>query len=404
MTTPRPGDWAARAARVIPGGSSTGSKRPAALYGSADAHAPTHFVRAAGCHLDSADGPTLTDFTMSLGAVALGYADPGVTAAVQATAAAGNVAGLSHVLEVEVAERLCEVIPCAEQVRFLKTGAEGVAAAVRIARTATRRDLVIGCGYFGWLDWWSRAAGVPEGAAADFLAVPYDDVQALEQAVAVAGDRLAAVIIEPVIERLPDVGWLRRARELCEIAGAVLIFDEVKTGFRVHSGGYQARAGVRPHLAVFGKALANGYPLSAVVGERAVMEATTRTWISSTLAGEGVALAAAGAVLDRHATSDVCGALWRAGERQMAIAREVIAGSGVAGVAVHGIPPMWFLRVDDAGHETRLLQSLTTHGVLLKRGAYNFAALPHDRAAEDALRAALTAALADSDRPSPAPR
>lgn len=396
-------DWAARAARVIPGGSSTGSKRPAALYGSADAHAPTHFVRAAGCHLDTAGGRTLTDFTMSLGAVALGYADPGVTAAVQGAAAAGNVSGLSHVLEVELAERLCEVIPCAEQVRFLKSGAEGVAAAVRIARAATGRDLVIGCGYFGWLDWWSRAAGVPEGAVADFVAVAFDDVGALERAVSVAGDRLAAVILEPVIERLPDAGWVRRARELCDRAGAVLILDEMKTGFRLHAGGYQALADVRPHLAVFGKALANGYPLSAVVGERAVMEATTRTWISSTLAGEGVALAAAGAVLDRHAAADVCGALWSAGERQMAIASEAIAASGLDGVAVGGIPPMWFLKVDDAGYETRLLQSVTTHGVLLKRGAYNFPALPHDRAAEEALRGALAAALADSADPSPAP-
>lgn len=397
-------DWTARAARVIPGGSSTGSKRPAALYGLADAHAPSHFVRSAGCQLETTDGDTLTDFTMSLGAVALGYADPGVTAAVQAAAAAGNVAGLSHVLEVELAERLCEVIPCAEQVRFLKSGAEGVAAAVRIARTATGRDLVVGCGYFGWLDWWSRAAGVPEGAAEDFVPIPFDDVGALERAVTAAGDRLAAVIIEPVIERLPDVGWLRRARELCDRAGAVLIFDEMKTGFRVHSGGYQARSGVLPHLAVFGKALANGFPLSAVVGERAVMEAATRTWISSTLAGEGVALAAAGAVLDRHAATDVCGALWSAGERQMAIARVAIAASGVAGVAVHGVPPMWFLRVEDAGRETRLLESLVGHGVLLKRGAYNFAALPHDSAAEDYLRAALVAALADSAGPSLAPR
>lgn len=399
-----PGEWAARAARVIPGGSSTGSKRPAALYGDAAAQAPTHFVRASGCRVWTADGLALTDFTMSLGAVALGYADPGVTRAVCEAASAGNVAGLPSVREVELAERLCQVIPCAEQVRFMKSGAEAVATAVRIARAATGRDVVVGCGYFGWLDWWTTAAGVPRGASADFVGVPFDDVPALEEAVALAGGRLAAVILEPVVERIPRPGWVSRARELCERAGAVLILDEVKTGFRLNLGGYHGHAGARPHLAVVGKALANGYPLAAVVGERAVMEAATRTWISSTLAGETVALAAAGAVLDRHASEDVCAAIWSSGERQLSVARQAVAASGVFGVAVHGIAPMWFLRVDDAARETRLLESLARHGVLLKRGAYNFASPAHDAAAEAALGDALAAALAEIASDGPAPR
>src|SRR5215212_7310456 len=122
--------WRRRAAAAIVGGASTGSKRPEALYGDSAPALPTHFVRAAGCELTTTGGQTLIDCTMALGAVALGYADPHVTGRVVDAAAAGNVAGLSHVLEVEVAERLCDVIPCAEAVRFLKTGAEAVAAAV----------------------------------------------------------------------------------------------------------------------------------------------------------------------------------------------------------------------------------------------------------------------------------
>ncbi len=399
MTRDRGDDWAARAARVIPGGASTGSKRPEALYGRLDGHAPTHFVRASGCTVETPAGHILTDFTMSLGAVALGYAHPPVTAAVQAAAAIGNVAGLSHVSEVELAERLCDVIPCAEQVRFLKSGAEGVAAAVRIARTLTGRDVVLGCGYFGWLDWWHGNPGVPAGAVADFVAIPFNDVDALESEVAAAGDRLAAIILEPTIERLADEAWVRRARALCDSSGAVLILDEVKTGFRLHVAGFQGLAGIRPHLAVLGKALANGYPLAAVVGERAVMEAATRTWISSTLAAESTALAAAGAVLDQHAAFDVCGALWKVGQRQMAIAAEAIAASGLADVAVQGVPPMWFLRFADAGRETRFLESLTAHGVLLKRGAYNFASLAHDEVAQAALAAGLEMALAGAGQP-----
>src|SRR5919199_1516086 len=176
-------DWRARAAGVLPTGASTGSKRPEALYGSADAAGPTHFVRASGCRVVDADGATYIDCTMALGAVALGYAEPRVTQSVIEAAAAGNVAGLSSVREVELAERLHALIPCAERVQFLKTGAEAVAAAVRIARTYTGRDVVVASGYFGWLDWASDARGVPAAARADVRRVPFDDVRALEQAV-----------------------------------------------------------------------------------------------------------------------------------------------------------------------------------------------------------------------------
>lgn len=388
--------WAARAARVIPGGTSTGSKRPAALYGHEATTAPTHYVRAHGCRVVLADGRELIDFTMALGSVAFGYADADVTAAVQQAAARGSVAGLAHTSEVEVAERLCAVVPCAERVRFLKTGAEGVAAAVRLARTVTGRDLVLGSGYFGWLDWWSEAAGVPAGVRADYRALPFDDIDALERAVTEAGPRLAAVVLEPVQERLPSTAWLEAARAAADRAGAVLVFDEVKTGFRVHQGGYHAVCGVLPDVAVFGKAMANGHPLAAVVGRASVLDAAARTWISSTLAGETLALAAAAAVLDRHAREDVCARLAATGERQMAAVRRVLEATAVPGVALHGIPPMWFLRHADAGAETRLLEHATRHGLLLKRGAYQFAALAHDAESTRRLEEGLTAALRDA--------
>lgn len=397
--TPRPGTgspadertWSARAARVIPGGSSTGSKRPAALYGSDDGVAPTHYVSANGCRVVTAGGRELTDFTMALGSVGLGYADHGVTHAVREAAVLGNVSGLASVREVEVAERLTEVIPCAEQVRFLKSGAEGVAAAVRLARAATGRDLVIGSGYFGWLDWWSEAPGVPRGVRDDYHAIPFDDVPALRAAVSEAGDRLAAIVLEPVQERLPSPAWAAEARRLCDSAGAVLVFDEIKTGFRLRPGGYQEFSGTKPHLAVFGKALANGYPLSAVVGEGAVMEVARRTWISSTLAGENIALAAAAVVLERHAREDVCAVMRGIGEAQMRVARAAVGDD--AGVEVLGIPPMWFLRYDDPARETRTLEALVERGVLLKRGAYNFPSPAHDRAALALLADALPEAL-----------
>lgn len=370
-------DWRARAAAIIPGGASTGSKRPEALYGLA-ASGPTHFVSASGCRLVTAGGTELLDCTMALGAVALGYADEAVTRAVVEVASQGNVAGLSHVLEVEVAERLCEVIPCAEQVRFLKSGAEGVAAAVRIARAHTGRSLVLGSGYFGWLDWWSEGPGIPPGAHADFRAIPFDDVQALDDAVRETGDALAAIVIEPVVERLPSDEWIAAARRHCDERGAVLVFDEMKTGFRLRTGGFQEYAGVTPDLAVFGKALANGYPLSAVVGRAQVMEAARSTWISSTLAGEAVALAAARAVLDWHARGEVCETLWKVGAEMCRAVERAIAGARIDGVRVRGIPPMWFLDFDDEARRSRFLELALEGGVLLKRGAYNFASVAHD--------------------------
>jgi glutamate-1-semialdehyde aminotransferase len=159
-------DWRSRAADVIPGGSSTGSRRPDVLYGSRafDAAVPTHYERADGCYLWSPDGRRFIDCGMALGAVGIGYADPAITRAVIDAASRGNVSALPHRLEVEVAERLVQVIPSAEQVRFLRTGAEANAAAIRMARALTGREYIVACGYFGWLDWCSDAAGVPASA------------------------------------------------------------------------------------------------------------------------------------------------------------------------------------------------------------------------------------------------
>src|SRR5574338_1506065 len=187
-------DWRSRAADVIPGGASTGSKRPVALYGDASTTGPTHFVRANGCTIVTTGDRTLIDCTMALGSVAIGYADDAITRAVLNAAALGNVAGLSHTSEVEIADRLCDIIPCAEQVRFLKSGAEAVSAAVRIARTYTGKSKVVGAGYFGWHDWASESAGVPAAARSDVMRAAFDDVAAMEAACSKAGSDLAAVV------------------------------------------------------------------------------------------------------------------------------------------------------------------------------------------------------------------
>jgi glutamate-1-semialdehyde 2,1-aminomutase len=375
-------EWAARAAELLPTGASTGSKRPEAIYGTAGTAGPTHFVRASGCRIETTDGSELVDCTMALGAVAIGYGEPKITRAVLDTVAQGTVSGLSHVLEVDVAERFCNVVPCAERVQFLKTGAEAMSAAVRVARTYTGRSLVIGSGYFGWHDWCSTQPGVPEGVRRDYRAVPFDDVAALDQAVRDAGGQLAAIAIEPVVEHMASPEWIARARALCDEHGAALIFDEMKTGFRLATGGYQQASGVTPDLAAFGKALANGFPLAAVCGRADLMDCLKRTWISSTLASEGSALAAAIGVLDWHENVEVCEELARIGGEMRALVSGALKASGLEGVSMHGLDPMWLLKFESPDAEGRFVSLAAQHGALFKRGAYNFAALAHD---EDAL-------------------
>ena len=363
--------WRPRAAAIIPGGASTGSKRPEALFGERVGELPTHFTRASGCRIQTAEGRELIDCTMALGAVTLGYADDVVTQAVLEAASNGNVCGLSPAMEVDVAERLAELIPCAEQVRFLKTGAEGVAAAVRIARAHTGRAVVIACGYFGWLDWSSDASGVPESVRVDIVRVPYDDVDALETTAKHLGDRLAAIVLEPVIERLPSVEWIAEARRACDESGAVLIFDEIKTGFRLKPGGYQELVDVAPDLAVFGKALANGYPL----------------------ASETVSLAAARAVIEWHARAEVCESLGDIGAEMRSAVDRAIVASRVEGVRVDGLDHMWLIRFDSPARESRFLELAVEAGVLFKRGAYDFPSLAHDEEAIAEIESAASSAL-----------
>jgi glutamate-1-semialdehyde 2,1-aminomutase len=378
--------WRERAETLLPTGASTGSKRFTALWGgdTDGEELPTHFVSASGCRIVAVHGKQFLDCTMALGSVALGYGEPRVSRAVVDAVAEGSVSGLSSWREVELAERLHTLIPCAERVQLLKTGAEATSAAVRLARTYTGRDRVIASGYFGWHDWASeKSEGVPAAVRSDTIRVPFDDVAALERAVADAGSGLAAIIVEPVVERAASDAWLRRARELCDASGAALIFDEMKTGFRVAPGGYQERCGITPDLATFGKALANGFPLAAVVGHAALMDAARRTWISSTLASESSALAAALAVLDWHEEADICGSLAETGRELRATFDRAIEASGVAGVSTDGIDPMFLLRWDDPARESYFVRAAANAGVILKRGAYNFAAIAHD---EDALR------------------
>lgn len=362
--------WATRAAGSVAGFTSTRSKGPEAMFGGPDG--PSHMVRSSGCRVETADGRTLIDWSMALGAVSLGYGHARVTRAAVRAAKDGAVGPLAPTLEVRLAERLVAAYPGAKQARFFKSGAEAVACAVRLARAQTGRESVVHCGYHGWLDGPTSGVGVPLGASALWRSVPFDDIAALETAVREV--RPAAIVLEPVVERAPLIAWLRAARAAADASGAALIFDEIKTAFRLAKGGAAERFGVRPDLAVLGKALANGFPLAAVVGRADLMARVRETWVSSTLSTELVALAAADAVLDVWERQDVAGHITRVGVRIMdALDKALKSGEP----RLLGLPEMWFLRFQDPDLERRFLLGCVQRGVLLKRGAYNFPSLAH---------------------------
>jgi glutamate-1-semialdehyde 2,1-aminomutase len=385
--------------KYIAGFTSTGSKRPETLFGTHDPDLPSRMSRSSGCQVWDEQGREYVDYIMGLGSVALGYSHPEVTRAAAQAVEAGVVGPLAPVLEEELGTEICRLIPWIEQVRFLKTGAEAMAAAVRLARLATGREHILGCGYHGWLDWCQGAAGVPHSTRLLYGELPFNEPAQARERIRSAGDRLAAVVFEPVIVTEPNADWLRVLREETARAGALLVVDEIKTVCRLAVGGASERYHIRPDLVVLGKALANGFPLAAVGGRSDIMAGVGRTWISSTLATEFVSLAAAKATLDVMVSRQVPHHLGRVGARLLdglvALHREhsdLIAGVG-------GIPEMCFLQYGDETVSRAVTAACAQTGLLFKRSAYNFVSLAHHDAIIDRTLEQLREALSTVAKP-----
>ena len=380
----------------VAGLTSTGSKRPAALFGDAPGAWHLRMVSSAGCRVRGDDGKEYLDCIMALGAVALGYAHPEVRDAAVDAVGRGAIGPVSPVEEEALAEDLQRLMPHLERVRFLKTGAEAVAAAIRLSRAWTGRDHVLGAGYFGWLDWCSHEAGVPEPVQRLFGAIPFNDAEETRAAIRAAGDDLACVVVEPVIEEAPSPEWLRVLREETRRVGAVLVFDEIKTALRIAPGGAVERWAGEPDLVVLGKAIANGFPLSAVGGREEIMRGVEQTWISSTMATEFVSLAASRATLRVATTGRLHEHVGRVGQRFYAgLARIARAYPGLV-TGVGGIPEMCFLRFAREEASSRVAIACAREGLLFKRSAYNFVSLAHQEADIDAALAILELAMAEA--------
>ena len=268
---------------------------------------PFFIERGRGSKVWDVDGNEYIDFVNSLAAVTLGYCDEDVDRAVQKQMENGVIFSLPHKLEMEVAEKLIKVVPCAEKVRFAKNGTDATSASIRIARAYTGKEHIAVCGYHGWQDWYigstTRDLGVPQSVKELTHKFEYNNIESLEK---IFQEReLACVIMEPMNVEYPKDGFLKGVKELAHKNNALFILDETITGFRYSLGGAQELFGVTPDLATFGKGMANGYPLSAVVGSNEVMQKVEDIFFSGTFGGETLSLAAASKIIDKYKKEQV---------------------------------------------------------------------------------------------------
>lgn len=331
-----------RAEQTIPLGSQTFSKSrtqyPVGI-------SPLYAAKARGAEIWDIDGNRYIDLVSALASVTLGYGDKDVERAVRKQLKRGVSMSLPGFLESEVAELIVEMVPSAEMVRFGKNGTDATSAAIRLARAYTGRDHVIVCGYHGWQDWYigstTRNKGVPNTISALTHKFEYNNISSLQEVLGKFEGQIAAVIMEPMNLTYPNPGFLASVQQFTHAAEALLIFDETITGFRFARGGAQELFGVVPDLSTFGKGMANGFPLSAVVGRRDIMIEMEEIFFSGTFGGELLSLAAAKSVLERHLMGGICERLSESGEKLADLSTLAINESNIEDILTLSGHPTW---------------------------------------------------------------
>jgi glutamate-1-semialdehyde 2,1-aminomutase len=361
-----------RALEIIPLGSQTFSKS----YIQYPRGISPHFIdRGQGCYVWDVDGNKYIDFVNGLASVLLGYNDKEVTVAVQKQIENGVTFSLPHKLEVIVAESLVNMIPCAEMVRFGKNGTDATSAAIRLARAYTGRDHVAVCGYHGWQDWYigttTMNAGVPQAVRELSHAFKYNNISSLKSIFDDYPNQIAAVIMEPMNFQWPKDGFLEKVYDIASNNGALLIFDETITGGRFSRGGAQEFFNVIPDLATFGKGIANGFPLSAVVGKKKIMKHMEKVFFSGTFGGETSSLAAANIVLNRINNTDLVNSMSEKGKNLFDRIKALIHSHHVEHIfEITGHPTWTFLNIMDTETatlwqiKTLLIQEMFARGIL----------------------------------------
>jgi glutamate-1-semialdehyde 2,1-aminomutase/spore coat polysaccharide biosynthesis protein SpsF len=320
-----------KAKKIIPCATQTLSKG----YSQWSVGASPLFIESAkGCEVYDVDGNAYVDYAMGLGPFILGYCDPDVNAAVIRQLEKGTMFTLPHPLETAAAERIIKCIPCAEMVRFGKNGSDATTAAVKLARAYTSKEKIITCGYHGWHDWYiastERNLGVPKCLKEIVLPLKYNDLNGLKEIISRHKSEIAGLIMEPVTSTPPKKNFLQEVRRITLENGIVLIFDELFTGFRWGMGGAQEYFNVIPDLACFGKAIANGFPVSVVTGKRKIMLKLEEVFYSFTYGGETLSLAAIIATLDKLKEKNVHKHIERMGGYLIQGVRKLIRRHGLS--------------------------------------------------------------------------
>jgi glutamate-1-semialdehyde 2,1-aminomutase len=376
-----------RAKRVIPGGSMLFSKRPE-LY--APDLWPPYFERASGCYVWDLDGRRFTDVSMmGIGTNILGYGHPQVDAAVSEAVRKGNMSSLNCPEEVILAEKLLQMHPWASRARFARTGGEANSIAIRIARAATGKSKVAVCGYHGWHDWYLSAnladeqnldghllpglqpSGVPRELKGTVLTFAYNDLDSLVQLFSLHPD-ISVIKMEVQRSEPPLSGFLAGVRKLADDHSAVLIFDECTSGFREIFGGLHLKYGVFPDIATFGKALGNGYAITAVIGREGVMDFAQSTFISSTFWTERLGPSAALATLDTmeqmRSWENISGRGRKIKEIWQTLADESGIKVNVSGL--DALPTLVFVSENSLAYKTLLTQRLLKQNLLASTAFY----------------------------------
>lgn len=383
-----------KAMKSIPLGAQTFSKSITQLPHGVSPYFATH---AEGAYLYDVDGNKYIDFINGLSSILLGYQDPDVNKAVSNQLAKGTIFSLSSPLEIDVAEKIIEMIPCAESVRFGKNGSDATAGAVRLARAYTNREYVAVCGYHGWQDWYigstNKDLGVPESVKDLTLKFEYNDLSSLENLFERYPNKIAAVIMEPMNIIFPENDFLNKVKLFAHDNNALLIFDETVTGFRFSNGGAQEYFGVIPDLATVGKGMANGFPLSAIVGKKEIMKLMDEVFFSFTFGGETLSLAAALATMRKLTDEPILKQINETGSKLINDLKSLIEKYNLGDVfSITGHPSWSFLNIKDTEKynqfeiKTFYLQEMFKRNILIL-GSHNISYM-HSIAEIDKLLAA----------------
>jgi len=370
-----------KAKKIIPGGNQLLSKRSEQFLPD---YWPAYYRKAKGVEVWDLDNNHYIDMSiMGIGSCPLGYADPEVDAAVKTRIDNGSMCTLNTPEEIELAEKLIRLHPWAEQVRYARCGGEAMAIAVRIARAHTKKDTVAFCGYHGWHDWYLAAnladdrnldghlipglapAGVPRGLKGTSIPFQYNNTDELAAIADKQEGKLAAIVLEPIRDHEPSAGFLQAVQKIAKENDAVLIVDEVSSGFRLTTGGAHLLYGLKPEIAVFAKAMSNGYPMAAIIGKEEVMQSAQDTFISSTYWTEGIGPVAALATIEKYERCNVPDNLVRTGTAVQEGWKWAIAEKSGFDIEIGGIPPLSHFSIK--GENGLLMQTLYTQ-LMLERG------------------------------------